>query len=563
MLTPDDPFTENPEEHVADLAPITEVAAGLPSKGAPQHVDAAKGLNIFENRQDNQDFASHDPQTELLTNASQPASGVPVPASLPSTSSHSPNASVNTFTVDRSQSPVTMRVESTFRGNETVRSITYFLICTNTRENIVVPPEISVPDLKLTPPHLRCINPDLAIVQWAAGKEAMVQRRYSEACLLRELLQFQFPHLLIPPLRLKSATENLESFTNSDQLNLELTFQLQYFLYHLTRIPQIIFLSSMVQSFALDSRDEFERSTLPRMKEKVNAFRRANKAVEDFSGQQKEFTTTVTSALVNASTKTLRSVIGFFNNNPPTCVVGSDAAEVVSTETPQTSTEAPCGEAFDDVSEWSRIAGDLTVRRKHLKEAAAAFNVFLSRLNQISTARINMSQAAHGIAQELMAHQGSPDKAENTPPFLSAGFNGLGESLRETVEIERSARKQQFADVCSRLRCEADYIKAILYKIDDILSLFAYQEKSKVYERNSPMWKDSMECTQFISNSVRREYDNVYLPQFHQRMNELKERAFRPMACSAVQQGNYLEKSSLEAFIQQLPASVVAAAGGA
>lgn len=545
-------------------------------------------------------------------------------------SSSSPEGSQRVFSVR-------MKVESNFRGNEGLRSITYFLIRTTTENSIPPPPGIEAlaQPPKTVPPHLRSLYSGLGLVQWNAGKEVMVQRRYSEACALRELLTYQFPHLLIPPLRVKGIGENWDSYLNKEDVSNELSIKLQFFLQQLMGIPALVFMSDAVQAFATDPRDTFETVTLPRIQEKIKAYHRANKVVIDFSGQQKEFSSTATNAIVNVSTKTIKSVVNFFtgykgnggneevtavHSSPPfssadprgtpAALPGNTAAGVLATggmnaggvgngtRGLDTTTGgmsrlggySRSAEVAADIDYWNNVSVTLTVTRKHLKDATVHFNQYLSQTNKAEAALQTAAEAAKGFSAELRsfglfqstpvplpiassstiaptasAMPSSASSADTSTTFallppLEEGFEALSCTISEMVEIKRNKRRQQFIDVCSRLRCETDYIKAILFRIDDILSLYAYVEKSNAYECMSPTWIDAMECAQEISKRFREDYENSYKPKYNFRMQSFKKKVFAAMHDGAEAFLKYREDSSMTAYTNRIPEVIVNAA---
>lgn len=518
--------------------------------------------------------------------------------------------------------PVKMKVESNFRGNEGLRSITYFLIRTTT-EKIISPPsgvEAAAMPPKTVPPHLRSLFSGLGLVQWQQGKEVMIQRRYSEACALRELLLYQFPHLIIPPLRVKGIGENWDSYLNREDASCELSVKLQFFFQQLVAIPEVVFMSDFFKSFATDPRDAFEVVTLPRITEKIKAYQRANKVVVDFSGQQKEFTSSATNAIVNASTKTIKSVINFFtgyrtggdnveeksgNSNsfvsaPATGATATSSLNGASLrESPATGgmsvgtgvnslTESGnnsagegsrlggysgAAEVTADIDYWNNVSVFLAITRKHLKEAAANFNQYLSHTNKAETAMLTAAEAAKSFSSELRSFGQVQSTAQlpssssvpssntateaNLLPRVSEGFEALSYNISETVEIRRNKRRQQFVDVCSRLRCETDYIKSVLFRVDDILSLYSFVKKANAYECMSPTWIDAIECAREISRHLREGYEKMYLPKYNSRMCSLKRKVFLPMHDVADELLKYRQNSSTTAFIHRFPSGVV------
>lgn len=528
--------------------------------------------------------------------------------------------------------PVKMNVESSFRGNEGLRSITYFLIRTTTESTISPPPGIEAlgQPPKTVPPHLRSLFSGVGLVQWNPGKEVMIQRRYSEASMLRELLSYQFPHLLIPPLRAKGMAENWDSYLNKEDASYELTFKLQFFLQQLMGIPTVIFMSEYVQAFATDPRDTFETVTLPRMQEKLKAYQRANKPVVDFSGQQRDFSSSATNVIVNASTKTIKSVVNFFTGYRGTS--GSEEAGIShpsfaspSSQDAQTSTAAGTrdhasvaplatggvnagtggdpsllwnknstaggshlggysrsAEVTADIDYWNAVSITLAVTRNHLKDAAIQFNQYLAHTNKAEAAMQTAAEAAKGFSAELRAFglaqttvpltsvssssvttdspSPSPDVRTDVAllPPLEEGFEALSYTLSETIDIRRRKRRQQFMDVCSRLRCEADYIKVTLSRIDDILTLYAYVERANVYECMSPAWRDAMECAQEISKRFREHYEQSYKPKYYLRMKSFKKKVFGAMHDAAEGLLHYKESSSMTAYVNRIPSEVVA-----
>lgn len=459
-----------------------------------------------------------------------------------------------------STAPIRVMFDAHARVTEGLRSVSYF--CFRVQKLTNPPPtNIAVPETATTiPPHLRSINYGLSVLSWEQHRnEVVIQRRYSEMCALRELLLYQFPNIIIPPLRVKSTSENLESYLNKDETAKELVMQMKFFVNELVNIPSIMYLSELTKRFFTDEQRHFAEVTYPEIQDKIKWFRRENRKVEEFSGRQREFSTaTAASTIASASTKAFKSVFGLFS--------GTASRESSPGVTPsQAQPREP--EVSKDVDEWNQICSQLAVRRQHLKAAAASFNKYLAGEKKVADSEAGMAAAAQGYAAELRAHSfdgsslvtlpgGSGEQEEVRVPPLSEAMESFGAAMMETTDIERAKRRTQFSDVSTRLRCESDYAKAILFRVDDVLSLYAYIEGSQKYQYKSAAWEEAMQCAKNISRSLRQDYEQVYTPSYHKRMEELRTRVLGPMKSAMIDLGKYGKTGPLGVYLEKLPAAL-------
>lgn len=481
------------------------------------------------------------------------------------TASSATTASTQPSPPPSSTSPIRVNFDGHARVTEGLRNVTYFCFRV-TKTNNPRPTNITVPDITSTiPPHLRSINYGLSPLSWENQREEVViQRRYSEMCALRELLLYQFPNIIIPPLRVKNTSENLESYLNKEETTKELVVQMIFFVHELLCIPSIMYLSELTKRFFTDEQQHFAHITYPEIQDKIKWFRRENQKVEEFSGRQREFSSAAAaSAIASASTKAIKSVFSFFGAGTRETSPGvGNSSQAPPPREPEVS---------KDVDEWNAISSALAVRRQHLKAAAASFNKYLAAEKKVADSEAGMAAAAQGYAGELRAHifdgstlnvttittvgSGAEEVEVRLPP-LSDAMDAFGSTMVETTDIERAKRRNQFSDVSSRLRCESDYAKAILFRVDDILSLYAYIEGSQKYQYKSAAWEEAMQCAKNISRSLRKDYEEVYTPSYHKRIADARSRVFGPMKSAAEALQQYRRTGALGAYLEKLPSAL-------
>lgn len=215
------------------------------------------------------------------------------------------------------------RVDAPFKGKQMLRPITYFPIYTE----VLVDNDanFTLPDVPANSPHLRAIYTGIRRNDWTRGNCAMVERRYSEVCDLRELLVYQFPTLILPPLMPKNSVTDMETFFNTVGAIAMQRNNLQFFLREIAAMPAVMFFSEWTTPFFLDPRDSFETGTLIRMRAALRTYRTITSNFHEHSERHRNFAEDTASKIASTSTRLVRSVASLFWRNSQTSAAPAHA----------------------------------------------------------------------------------------------------------------------------------------------------------------------------------------------------------------------------------------------
>lgn len=405
---------------------------------------------------------------------------------------------------------VAFHVDSHFSGGESIRAVTLFCLRVKVVNPIPASFSASLSAPTSTLPHLRCVNPELSTVTWEV-MEKHIQRRYSEVMLLRELLRYQFPHLIIPPLPPKDLGASMDSFfAAEDELAVQ-QFNIGMFLrsvvaYH----PEIVSLCPLFKAFATHDRAMMESETLPRMNEKVQAYRRANKDLVDFSGPRREFSSSAATALSRAASYVSRSASRWLSS--AAAITSSTASTAGST----TSIHEGGSEEVQEVCEyWRGVSSSMVLQRGHLEKAAKDVLHACKYQNLKDAEDEKIAAAIQELSVEISTCEEVPAETRGSAAAFLKDFSQI---TTDVVKIEKCGREVHLQKAYLSLAYEAYYAKAVLFAVDDITALFRYLESGRAFEAHSEAWREALQSSQSLNDKLKRSFEDVYLPAARQRI---------------------------------------------
>eukprot|EP00796_Vickermania_ingenoplastis_P009014 gene9014-biopygen6503 len=188
----------------------------------------------------------------------------------------------------RGDEMVDVRVSSFFQGNG-MRGVTYFILEVAVPSG-GVPSRHPATTSSAVPLHLRGVDDSRGEdVAYVSGARYVVQRRYSEGLLLRELLCFQFPTAVLPPRVPKSVAAHLMTYRCDLQTLEEQQAALQFLWTHLTCQADVVRSSPYVKAFLTEGRRECLATAANRMRQTLQRFRDANRGVDEACGVRGEW----------------------------------------------------------------------------------------------------------------------------------------------------------------------------------------------------------------------------------------------------------------------------------
>ncbi|KPA77172.1 hypothetical protein ABB37_07092 [Leptomonas pyrrhocoris] len=431
------------------------------------------------------------------------------------------------------------RVDPAFKGKEVVRAITYFPITTE----ILVDNDASftVPDIPLDAPHLTGIDMGVKRSDWSRGNSATVERRYSEVVDLRELLTYQFPTLILPPLPRKSSVGDIETYFSASDAFAAQRHKLQFFLYEVAAMPEVIFFSEWVAPFFLDPRDTFETGTLLRMRAALRDVRLANRAFHECSRRHRSFTDYTANKIAAKSSSFVRSIAGFFfsskssDESSESMLGGGGSSSNMPVPTTSSSgtydwTYLP-PEAKSDACAWVRVCEQLTRRQQAMKESSRCFEKYLASLTQTNDAQLMVAQSFESYEFTL----------RSTPAFASLGEqHHLAARLIDAVSMKRrDFLERKYVNVCMRLSFESNLIDAVLDAVDTVLGQYQFLSSAQLMNTRDRTQEEALRYTQAVSRALLVDYRDRYKFNYNKRMrNLIREQIARPSyeLASAVEQ---------------------------
>jgi hypothetical protein len=419
------------------------------------------------------------------------------------------------------------RVDPAFKGKEMVRAITYFPITTE----ILVDNDASftVPDIPTGAPHLTGIDMGVKRSDWSRGNSATVERRYSEVMDLRELLTYQFPTIILPPLPRKTSVGDIETYFGASDAFAAQRHNLQFFLYELAAMPEVIFFSEWVAPFFLDPRDTFETGTLLRLRAALRDVRQANSAFQECSKRHRSFTEYTANKIAAKSSYFVRSVAGFFfsgRSNDESRNGGPNA----STPTTTTTTSSSSGtydwtylppDAKADAGAWVRTCEQLTRRQQYMKESSRNFEKYLSSLTHTNDAQLMVAQSFEKYESTLRSN----------PAFATLGeqYHLAARAIDSVSMKRRDFLERKYVNVCMRLQFESNLIDAVLDAVDTVLGQYQFLSSAQLTSTRDRTQEEALRYTQAVSKALLVDYRDRYKVNYHKRMRNLvREQIARP-----------------------------------
>lgn len=427
------------------------------------------------------------------------------------------------------------RVDPAFKGKEMVRAITYFPITTE----ILVDNDASftVPDVPTDAPHLTGIDMGVKRSDWSRGNSATVERRYSEVMDLRELLTYQFPTLILPPLPRKSSVSDIETYFSATDAFAAQRHNLQFFLYELAAMPEVIFFSEWVAPFFLDPRDTFETGTLLRMRATLRDVRLATRAFHECSKRHRSFTEYTANKIAAKSSSFVRSVAGFFfaskSDESSDSVLGGAGNAPVPTASSSSTYDWTylTPEAKTDACAWVRVCEQLTRRQQAMKESSKAFEKYLTALTHTNDAQLLVAQSFENYEATL----------RSTPAFESLGrqYHLAAREIDAASMKRREFLERKYVNICMRLSFESNLIDAVLDAVDTILGQYQFLSSAQLTNTRDRTQEAALRYTQAVSHALSVDYRDRYKFNYNKRMRNLvREQIARPsyeLACSVEQ----------------------------
>lgn len=574
MLTSTNPFEEE-YQRAADLTPSASHPLSSAAAGSDILVQTATGADMYNG---NRGFGA---------SAAAAAAAASADASPPS---QTHPGSYERVVLAR------FRVDAPFKGSEMIRPITYFPITTDILESNDA--SFTVPDIPSNGPHLSRIDIGVKRTDWTRGNSAMVERRYSEVADLRELLTYQFPTLIIPPLPAKSNLSSIETyFSASDALTAQ-RHNLQFFLREIAAMPELIFFSEWVAPFFLDPRDTFETGTLLHMRAALRMFRSAARPFHECSKRHRSFTEYTANKLASQSSKLVRSVAGLFfsSASSPSAAAAAGTArdEAILAESghaapglnggwssgsplasqhhanPSMAAPTPLSvssssydwaylppSAKSDAAAWVQICETLQRRQQSINAAACAFEKYLTSLHQKSDAQLKVAQSFEEYEATL----------RQTPSFTQLGdYYHLAVLLMDTeTQKEKDSTKGKYLNVCLRLAFESHLIDAVLDTVDALLGQYQYLSNSQLMGGSGDqLQQELLSYTMAVSAGLRQDYVSRYRAQYTRRMkNLIREQIIRPSMDTAVIVAETANNSALLRVVQENGFTAIDDANGA
>ncbi|CCW69795.1 unnamed protein product [Phytomonas sp. Hart1] len=388
-----------------------------------------------------------------------------------------------------------------FKGKEILRPITYFPILVEVL--VKNDGEFTTPEVP-TGVHPRLIRLGVKRNDWSRPSGATVERRYKELMELREILTYQFPGMIIPPLPDKDGVNHLETYFNAADQMLRQRYNIQFFLSEIAAMPEVMFFSEWVPPFFLDPRETFETGTLTRLQAALKDLRLVNKTVDLFKRRNCGFVESTTNKIAKKSTKLVRSIAGLF--------WGEGGDGMGPGENPRAQWSVLPRDLQEDAKAWEAIVDVLNHHQGLFKKAAKSFETFLDSTNNWNTEQTKAASA--------MADYGTTLRKAECFTQLAEHFHNASSMMSDVAEKERQLADKRYFNVCLRLRFEYNYIDSVLNAIDHVLSLYR-SLASDVYDVKDAFYLSKLQYTTAINEGLMRDYTQRYRRYYIYRMRNL------------------------------------------
>lgn len=370
---------------------------------------------------------------------------------------------------------ITCKVQHAVQGNEMIKPLTYFPLVIATHmpagEDPVVKNFLPLP----TPPHQRHCTPIAGQrrARWEGDGThhnitVTVERRYSELLELRHLLVLQYPMLVIPPLPQKSATDNFNTFMQSQAHLCQQQRNIARFLRELGKMPEVILFNDAVPNFFLYPRERLG-DWMGRIREQVKSLKSANTSLEAHrerrnrhrdaegsGGASSSAFDAVEESVANLASegsKLMRGMMSSLSNWMSTPATGSTAAAAHDRETLSAAAEQKY-QQHEQVQFWTQQEDVLDKKYSVLMDAAEGMMKFIAADDNTNQALFDVGEAMHEL-QAILADAGEPFDQSRV------AVQGVSTLLRDNAEIHRRDADRRYTQVYEMLLFEAAFVEAM------------------------------------------------------------------------------------------------------
>jgi hypothetical protein len=341
-----------------------------------------------------------------------------------------------------------------------------------------------------TPPHQRHCTPIAGQrrVRWeteGGGTNAgvTIERRYSELLELRQLLVLQYPMLVIPPLPLKSATDNFNTYMQSQAHLCQQQRNIARFVREIGKIPEIVLYNDLVPNFFLYPRERLSdwmgkirdlskalkgaNTSLESRRERRHRAARSTTGADGTEGTASSALESVEESVANIAaegSRLVRGMMSSFSSWMSTPATGSAAAAAQDRESLAAAADQRY-QQHEQVQFWNHQEDILEKKFVILMDAAEAMMKFIAADDATNQALLDVAEALNGFQEVLQ------DAGECFEPTKLAA-QGVSTLARDNAEIHRRDGDRRYTQVYEMLLFEAGYIEAMQESIGFVKCLW-------------------------------------------------------------------------------------------
>lgn len=364
--------------------------------------------------------------------------------------------------------------------------------------------------------------------------QVTVERRYSELLELRQLLVLQYPMLVIPPLPLKSTTDNFNTYMQSQAHLCQQMRNIARFVREIGKIPEIVLYNELVPNFFLYPRERLA-DWMGRIRDQSRALKGANTSLESRrerrhraprsadggeggSGSAAASTLdSVEESVANIAaegSRLVRGMMSSFSSWMSTPATGSAAAAAQD----QKSLIAAADQRYqqhEQVQFWTHQEDILEKKYIILMDAADAMMKFIAADDSMNQALLDVAEALHGFEGILQ------DAGECFEPTKLA-VHGVSTLARDNAEIHRRDGDRRYTQVYEMLLFEAGYLEAMQDSIGYVKCLWRRKLENDLdrYARPADVQQYQLYVA-FVDDRLKTEVHAGWLKHI-QRMRQLQ-----------------------------------------
>lgn len=365
----------------------------------------------------------------------------------------------------------------------------------------------AVPDVPIGP-HELGVDTGIRRHQWAQSSSTTVDRRYSELVELRELLVYQFPTMIVPPLPPKSKLDNFATYQQNDNILLTQRHSIVRFLREVAMTPEFMYYSSYIPGFFQLPREVFE-DWFSTARQTLLEFRRRNASIDAHTqrrGGGGLLGSESVTALTDGSTKVVRKIVGILH-----AWVGGGGGGPQKQQKQQQHASAMPRNQFkrgEVMAYWNEQMEYLTASRTALLEATRPYLLFIENsLESVAAAK----EVAEALAKYAKTLSGSLENAK-----LASLARESREFTLESVAAVEGMHARNKREMYDRMLFEVAYIDAALDAIDHMLCVWRFSAES-IGERTGSAGMASY--AEDVGSRLREHYERRFLPNFRRRMH--------------------------------------------